>query len=57
MKVEDAFSTGCKSSRVKAADESITTRHDLVLKKLKEAFEAVNPSGLTFQKLFYDCDT
>ena len=52
----DAFSTGFKSSRVKGADESITKRHDLVFEKLKDAFEAVNPSGLTFQRLFYDCE-
>jgi hypothetical protein len=51
----DTFSTGSKSSRVKAFDESVAKRHEAVLTTLKNAFAEVNPSGLKFVKLFYDC--
>ena len=51
----DAFATGSKSSRVKVRAESVAQRHEVVLKQLKDAFEMVRPSGMTFVKLFYDC--
>ena len=52
----DTFATGSKSSRVKVPAESINRRHEMVLEELKEAIGAVNPTGLKFVKLFFDCD-
>ena len=51
----DTFATGSKSSRVKFRTESVAQRHEVVLKQIKDAFEMVRPSGMTFVKLFYDC--
>jgi hypothetical protein len=51
----DPFSTGSKSSRVKSDGESISQRHAAVILAVKSAVEEVNPTGLTFQKLFFDC--
>ena len=52
----DPFSTAIKSSRIKVPEESVEKRHEAVLKKLKDAFEVVNPSGLTFHRLYFDCE-
>ena len=51
----DVFSTGSKSSRVKVVAESTQKRHEVVLNELKRAMQVVNPTGLTFVKLFFDC--
>jgi hypothetical protein len=51
----DTFKTGSKSARVKAAGETMPTRHAAVVAAIKTAVEQVNPTGLTFTKLFFDC--
>jgi hypothetical protein len=52
----DAFKTGSKSNRVKLAGEAIAKRHAAVVEVIKSAVKEVNPNGLTFHKLYFDCD-
>jgi hypothetical protein len=51
----DPFRTASKSARVNAAGETMQTRHAAVVAAIKTAVEQVNPTGLTFKKLFFDC--
>jgi hypothetical protein len=51
----DPFRTASKSCRVKVAGETMPTRHAAVVAAIKSAVEQVNPTGLTFTKLFFDC--
>jgi hypothetical protein len=51
----DTFKTGSKSSRVKVAGEAIAQRQAVVVSEIRKAVECVNPTGLTFVKLFFDC--
>jgi len=52
----DAFSTGSKSSRVRVALESTQRRHAAVLRNLQAAVRVPEPTGLTFVRLFFDCE-
>jgi hypothetical protein len=51
----DTFSTGSKSARVKLVADTIEKRHTVVVDAIKNAVQQVKPTGLTFQKLFFDC--
>jgi very-short-patch-repair endonuclease len=52
----DPFKTGSKTNRVKVVGETIAKRHASVVEAIKIAVEHTNPQGLTFKKLFFDCD-
>jgi hypothetical protein len=52
----DTFKTASKSSRVKVAAETMPVRHAAVVAAIKNAVEQVNPTGLTFTNLFFDCN-
>ena len=52
----DTFRTGSKSSRVKVAGESTANRHAAVVDAIQDAVDEFNPTGLTFKKLFFDCE-
>ena len=51
----DSFSTASKSSRVKSDGETTANRHAAVVAAIVSAVEEVNPNGLNFKKLFFDC--
>jgi len=52
----DCFSTSTKSSRIKVRGESTARRHAAVVRAIKSAVTDVNPVGLTFVKLYFDCN-
>lgn len=52
----DTFKTGTKSSRKKVAGETMVKRYAAVVETIKNAIAQVNPTGLTFTKLFFDCE-
>jgi hypothetical protein len=52
----DTFSTGSKSARIKLVSDTIANRHAVVVDAIKNAVQQVNPMGLTFTKLFFDCE-
>jgi hypothetical protein len=52
----NTFKTGSKSSRIKVVGEAIAQRHAVVVREIRNAVEKVNPMGLTFKALFFDCE-
>jgi hypothetical protein len=52
----DVFSTGDKTTRKRVAQETIERRHAKVVDEVKKAVSAKAPHGLTFVKLFYNCE-
>ena len=52
----DHFKTGSKTSRVKVASDTVANRHAAVVAAIKNAVDRAAPTGLTFQKMFFDCD-
>lgn len=51
----DTFKTGSKSSRVKLVTDTIANRHSTVVAEIKNAVVSLNPKGLVFKKLFFNC--
>jgi hypothetical protein len=52
----DTFSTGSKSARIKLVSDTIANRHAVVVSAIKSAVQQEKPTGLTFTKLFFDCE-
>jgi hypothetical protein len=52
----DTFKTGSKSCRVNVNGESVVERHKAVVVAIENAVAHVSPTGLTFHKLFFDCE-
>jgi len=52
----DAFKTGSKSSRVKHKGDQTILRHRQVMQQVKKAIKDTEQTGITFVKVFFDCD-